>query len=901
MIEFLRRKMSFFIWAIVGAFVLSLFVGSASLLWFIGDQPSRKPTEAPLATPDKPATDDESGELDVNSTKIAGRITLDGKESIITEGELNRRLQEHDLFKQTGGKVPPQLKKFFMPQLLDGAVDQRILAMRAEAESMDVSGEVDKQMKELYERMGGPEKVAAMGVDEAGIRRSLAERLRYARFIERVVGGRQVSDGEIQAYYDGFRSEFTNPDGTVRPLAEVRDEIVRKLRSHVSDEDVARYYEQHKDRWLLPTTVSFRRVAVDPTAERRLAAVTFKPEELKAYYDSHGAEFAGPKRYLLRHVFLDPASPVFADAVTVGEDEVAARYDEQRDDYFEEEQVKTANILVAVAEGGDVDAATAKAEAALARIRGGEAFEAVAKEVSEDVVTKARGGEGGFWAQGMKEPAVEDAVFHLDPGAVAGPVRTERGVELFKVLERKPAATKSLDEVRDEIVSVLKRDRAEEKVKERLEGIKTRVQAGETTLEAAAREFSQAPSGAATGGLLTPMALGRNEGATGIDEVGERGYLDYNLQGKLRSAAAGDLIGPVRSSRGYHLMKVEEILPASTRPFDEVKAEVEKKYRAFLAEQEAQQLAGDVAQRLRAGELTAEAAVATYSDGADRSSGGLWKNLVLDAATKPDMPADVLAEADCQYGLNDAFVNALKPLQPGGVSRPIRVKASWNVLVMVDRAAPAYAPLDDEAKKAIRFALNPDVTDEELRTYFDEHRDEFKTPAKVVIQHVMCPTKDKAETVLAKALEGEDFDGLVAEFTIDGASKRRQGIVEQEQLPPAFTEAVDKVEAGQVVPGVIESPAGFHVVRLVKRETAREPSFADAKDQIREKILRPRLAELLQDYVKELRRSAVVETWDGPEHPLSPTNRQLIEAPHLTSGSPDLKKPAEGAATGSDR
>src|SRR5262249_25722476 len=93
------------------------------------------------------------------------------------------------------------------------------------------------------------------------------------------------------------------------------------------------------------------------------------------------------------------------------------------------------------------DQAKAKAEAALQRVRGGADFAQVAREVSEDRQTAARGGEIGLLAQGELTPEVDKAVFGLKPGEGTGPVRTPLGFHVFKVLEIVPGCKKELREV----------------------------------------------------------------------------------------------------------------------------------------------------------------------------------------------------------------------------------------------------------------------------------------------------------------------------------------------------------------------------------------------------------------------------------------------------------------------
>src|SRR5207253_1551752 len=94
------------------------------------------------------------------------------------------------------------------------------------------------------------------------------------------------------------------------------------------------------------------------------------------------------------------------------------------------------------------------------RLRKGEDFAAVAKQVSDDAATKDKGGDLGFIARGHAEEALETAAFALQPGQLSDVVETRYGFHVIRVDERHAAREKPLDEVREEIDKALRADRA---------------------------------------------------------------------------------------------------------------------------------------------------------------------------------------------------------------------------------------------------------------------------------------------------------------------------------------------------------------------------------------------------------------------------------------------------------
>lgn len=81
---------------------------------------------------------------------------------------------------------------------------------------------------------------------------------------------------------------------------------------------------------------------------------------------------------------------------------------------------------------------TKRAETALAEINGGANFEDVAKNSSDDVISRDKGGEYGFLIEKSNRdlsPRTLEAVFKLQPGEVSGIVNTGTALEIYKMLE----------------------------------------------------------------------------------------------------------------------------------------------------------------------------------------------------------------------------------------------------------------------------------------------------------------------------------------------------------------------------------------------------------------------------------------------------------------------------------
>jgi peptidyl-prolyl cis-trans isomerase D len=150
--------------------------------------------------------------------------------------------------------------------------------------------------------------------------------------------------------------------------------------------------------------------------------------------------------------------------------EISDYYETNRFMYQQPERVKARQILVKLpADATEQQKAEAKARAEAIRkdvAEGGKDFATVAKERSEDMGTKASGGDLGLVERGSLEPALADAVFALAAGNVSAPIETKLGFHVVKVEEKQAAQDKKLADAETEIAtSLYKQQQAKELAK----------------------------------------------------------------------------------------------------------------------------------------------------------------------------------------------------------------------------------------------------------------------------------------------------------------------------------------------------------------------------------------------------------------------------------------------------
>lgn len=137
----------------------------------------------------------------------------------------------------------------------------------------------------------------------------------------------------------------------------------------------------------------------------------------------------------------------------VSDSDVKDYYSKHKQDFAATSQIKASHILVKT---------QAEAEKVLARLRKGEKFEAVAKEVSIDKPSAANGGDLGYFSRGQMVPEFERAAVGLKIGEISNPVKTPFGFHIIKVTDKKTGPVIEFDKVKDIISQRLSGEKQKE-------------------------------------------------------------------------------------------------------------------------------------------------------------------------------------------------------------------------------------------------------------------------------------------------------------------------------------------------------------------------------------------------------------------------------------------------------
>ena len=167
------------------------------------------------------------------------------------------------------------------------------------------------------------------------------------------------------------------------------------------------------------------------------------------------------------------------DKLTVTDADMQQYYTQNKDSFMKEEKVRVSLILFEAKDNATQqvkDQKKSMADQALARVKKGDDFEAVAKEVSEDTRTKSRGGNTGLFARGKRTDlygdVFEQKAFSLPLDAVSDVFQTKDGYYIIKVMEKKALEQETFEDVKQRIERTLKTEKQKTAMDSYIEGLK---------------------------------------------------------------------------------------------------------------------------------------------------------------------------------------------------------------------------------------------------------------------------------------------------------------------------------------------------------------------------------------------------------------------------------------------
>jgi len=144
------------------------------------------------------------------------------------------------------------------------------------------------------------------------------------------------------------------------------------------------------------------------------------------------------------------------------------------------------------------------------------------------------------------------------------------------------------------------------------------------------------------------------------------------------------------------------------------------------------------------------------------------------------------------------------------------------------------------------------VTDEEIRDYYNEHKDEFGDPERRDLRIILTRTRDKAEEAKRLLEQGRSWKDVAKRYSIDEGSKRAGGelrAVPKGQQEKNLDKAVFSAQPGRIV-GPVKTPLGFYVFEVFRVTPAKQRSLSESKESIRQILVSQKQQKATEEFTK---------------------------------------------------
>lgn len=182
-----------------------------------------------------------------------------------------------------------------------------------------------------------------------------------------------------------------------------------------------------------------------------------------------------------------------------------------------------------------------------------------------------------------------------------------------------------------------------------------------------------------------------------------------------------------------------------------------------------------------------------------------------------------------------------------------------------------------ESLFAMRTAKLKPVSAAEIKAFYDSNKDKFQQPEQVRASHILVKVekddaeavraqkREKAAKILADLKKGADFAEQAKLNSDDPSNKERGGdlgFFQHGQMVPEFESAAFALKVG-AMSGVVETPFGFHIIKVTDRKTPQPVPFDQVKQNIEMYLSDKQKNDALSAYFDSLRNAAKVQFMDS--------------------------------------
>jgi peptidyl-prolyl cis-trans isomerase D len=360
--------------------------------------------------------------------------------------------------------------------------------------------------------------------------------------------------------------------------------LIRLNGGKVSEEEILDTYLFENER------INLAFLKINPEAFK--GQVQVNEMEIKDYYQKHQEEFRTPNFLQVQYLIFRPSD--YEGKVQISLDEIKRNYDLRKERYTIPRRVRAREILIKIDREDSpqrVEEKRKRAEEILAKAKTAKDFTSLAKQVSESV-TASKGGDLGWIQRGTLGEPIESTLSSLKKGDVSGVLRGKNGFSIFKVEEVAEEKQRPLQEVKDQILQDLRKEKSKAEASRRADDTFYTLFRSRD-LEGYAKEKG-----------VPIKTTGVFKEGEEIPEIG-RNPLFHSSAVSLK---VGEISPVINVPPNFYILKLLDKKESRIPSLEEVKGEVKGKAVGLKADEKARQVAEDLLHQIRSGKSFREIA-----------------------------------------------------------------------------------------------------------------------------------------------------------------------------------------------------------------------------------------------------------------------------------------------------
>ncbi|MBB3032821.1 peptidylprolyl isomerase [Alteriqipengyuania lutimaris] len=309
-------------------------------------------------------------------------------------------------------------------------------------------------------------------------------------------------------------------------------------------------------------------------------------EQLQAFYRENRDDFIRPERRQVRYAAF--GADALGDRIEPTQAEIRQRYEQNEDDYSASEERTFTQLIVPTREA---------AQSIRSRVEGGASLSAAAREAGLDTSEMGPIRREDYAQQA--NPAVANAVFSAEDGAIADIARSPLGFHVVRIDDVTEIPARSLAQVRDEILTALRTEKQRRALNELASEVEDRINSGESFREVA--EALDLDIETTRPLIASGQVFGGEQGETAPELVQPLVPTVFQMQ------EGQPQIAQVQDGQTFVLFEPASITRSAAPPLAEIREEVGNRWKLARGAEAAEEAAARILKRVRDGSTLAAA------------------------------------------------------------------------------------------------------------------------------------------------------------------------------------------------------------------------------------------------------------------------------------------------------